>query len=151
MYVCESRKTGYRFESELELYWEVSGDPLSDDYAPSQISAAQLFSRYLARCSERPQRRVWWAVSGIGNGKFEAAPFQDDPLYDGNWLTHYTWPVDVITGERVNFATLPVVDKLWRPGRADKGGFIQEATGWKPAPLQSSINIINLARAAGLA
>jgi len=31
---------------------------------------------------------------------------------------------------------LPIADMSWNDERADKGGFIQEATGWKPAILQ---------------
>jgi hypothetical protein len=42
-----------------------------------------------------------------------------------------------------------VIDKLWRvdlpPHVATKGGFIQEATGWKPSPLQPYINLRQLA------
>jgi len=39
---------------------------------------------------------------------------------------------------------LPVQDKLWRPGQAGKGGFIQEATGWKPAILQPFVYLQSL-------
>lgn len=35
------------------------------------------------------------------------------------------------TDNPLNWLGLPVVDKLWRSRRANEGGFIQEATGWK--------------------
>ena len=66
-------------------------------------------------------------------------PFQFDHkagALPDNFLTYYTWPISSLTGEPLNWLTLPVVDKLWNDGRADKGGFIQEATRWKPAVLQ---------------
>lgn len=43
---------------------------------------------------------------------------------------------DVEGGDRLNGLTLPVDDMRWTRRRADKGGFIQEATGWKPNVLQ---------------
>ena len=44
-------------------------------------------------------------------------------------------------GRQLNWLTLPVADKLWRPGRPDKGGFIHEMTGRKPAPLQPYLHV----------
>ena len=49
-----------------------------------------------------------------------------------------------VTGEELNWLTLPVVDKLWNRKRADKGGFIQEATGWKPAIFQPYVYLPSL-------
>ncbi|MBC2868546.1 hypothetical protein H1R13_27335 [Streptomyces mexicanus] len=54
------------------------------------------------------------------------------------------------TGERVNWMRLPVMDRGWNGTTADKGGFIQEATGWKPSPLQPTMDFIQIGRAAGL-
>ncbi|NER28870.1 MAG: hypothetical protein F6J89_14840 [Symploca sp. SIO1C4] len=53
-----------------------------------------------------------------------------------DFLNYFTSPVHFKTGEPLNWLSLPVVDKLWNNQRADKGGFIQEATGWKPSILQ---------------
>jgi hypothetical protein len=44
----------------------------------------------------------------------------------------------------MNWFMLPVVDKLWNSERFDKGGFIQEATGWKPSILQPCIYLPTL-------
>jgi hypothetical protein len=48
------------------------------------------------------------------------------------------------TGERLNLLTLPVVDKLWDHTHADKGGFIQSATGWKPSVLHPFVYLPTL-------
>jgi hypothetical protein len=70
---------------------------------------------------------------------FEGMPFQYEHIprfKTENFLTFFTWPVNTATNEPLNWLTLPVKDKLWTPKNADKGGFIQQATGWKPAILQ---------------
>lgn len=127
----------------LTLYWEVEGDPISDDLTPDEIGSLELFRRWRQRYSDDVQK-ISWFVQGAQTHEF--APFQGEQ----DWLTHYYWPVNADTGERANFLQLPVVDKLWRPGRADKGGFIQEALGWKPSPFQASADFAVLSRAAGL-
>ncbi len=64
--------------------------------------------------------------------------------HSDDFLSFFTWPVHSVTGERLNWLTLPAVDKLWDPRRADKGGFIQQATGWKPAILQPCVFLPSL-------
>ncbi|QDN54307.1 hypothetical protein FNV67_00890 (plasmid) [Streptomyces sp. S1D4-20] len=54
------------------------------------------------------------------------------------------------TGEAVNWLRLPVVDRAWNATARDQGGFVQEATGWKPSALQPTMNVVQVARAAGL-
>ncbi len=56
-----------------------------------------------------------------------------------------------VTGERVNWNSLPIPDAHWTPDQADRGGFVQEVTGWKPSSLQPFVNVELLARSAGLA
>jgi len=46
--------------------------------------------------------------------------------------------------EPLDWLTLPVVDKLWNARRADKGGFIQVATQWKPAILEPYVYLPTL-------
>lgn len=72
-----------------------------------------------------------------------------DPVPE-HFLTHFTHPVHVVTGERLNWLRLPVRDTAWNATKADRGGFIQEVTGWKPSPLQSTMNVRQLGAAAGL-
>jgi hypothetical protein len=74
-----------------------------------------------------------------GQCMLERMPFQhnDTPeLPVADFLTRFTWPVNTATSEPLNWLKLPVIDKHWNAERTDKGGFIQEATGWKPAILQ---------------
>ena len=66
-------------------------------------------------------------------------PFQYEHLTDmpsEDFLTFFTHPVNSVSGKPLNWLTLTVVDKLWNSKSANKGGFIQQATGWKPAILQ---------------
>ena len=80
-------------------------------------------------------------------------PFQFNhtlDLPDENFLSFYGWPAHSATGEQLNWLTLPVLDKRWNAKRADKGGFIQEATGWKPSILQPFVYLPGLAKASGL-
>jgi len=58
-------------------------------------------------------------------------------------------PVNAKTGEPLNWFALPVVDKRWNTRRADKGGFIQEHTGWKPSVLQPYVYLPSLMEARG--
>jgi len=151
----------YEHVSPLVLHWELDGDPLTDDWSLDEISAAELWARW-RRAYPKDEAvfelfgagaaRIYWYVAGAST--FDGAPFQDHrrQRYAGsNFLDHFTWPVSSKDGTRVRWSALPVADKLWRPGRVDKGGFIQELTGWKPSPMQPFISIPQLERMAGLA
>ncbi|AGJ59507.1 MULTISPECIES: hypothetical protein [Streptomyces] len=54
------------------------------------------------------------------------------------------------TGEQLNWLRLPVVDQGWHATADDRGGFIQQATGWKPSPLQPTMDVRQIGAAAGL-
>jgi hypothetical protein len=140
---------------DLELYWEVNGDPISDDFTPDDMSAVDLLEMWAKNYYPNPKVEaiygpgmvnIYWSVEG------ETAPFGNDPeVFVEHFLTFYTWPTHVETGERVNFNRLPVRDKQWGPGGMDKGGFIQEATGWKPSPFQPVMHVPTVFAAARLA
>ncbi|MFB8038992.1 hypothetical protein ACFC5Z_40075 [Streptomyces sp. NPDC056004] len=74
----------------------------------------------------------------------------DPDAYREDFLTHYTHPVHAVTGERINWLRLPVIDLGWNTSASDRGGFIQEATGWKPSPLQPTMDVRQIGAAAGL-
>ncbi len=141
---CRNLKTGFEPEGTLEAYWEVSLDPISDEYTPKEINARELFHQWKNQVHEKfPEGLIpiYWFVNyeGTNVNTFEGMPFQFEHhpgMMPENFLTFFTWPVDSITAEPLNWLTLPVMDKLWNPKRANKGGFIQQATGWKPAILQ---------------
>lgn len=119
--------------------------------------------------------QISWFVEGPST--FEGAPLRDircsmhhmhqhpetwpdeesmhKSMHDLNFLGHFTWPRDPTTGERLQWSRLPVIDKVWRERNlpelhAFKGGFIQEATGWKPSPLQPFVDVYQLGQMADL-
>ncbi|MEU9615820.1 MULTISPECIES: hypothetical protein [Streptomyces] len=67
-----------------------------------------------------------------------------------HFLTHFTYPVHAVTGEPINWLRLPVLDSQWNKTAADRGGFIQQVTGWKPSPLQPTMDVRQIGAAAGL-
>jgi len=153
--------------SEIELYWEVHCDPISDDWTPHEIDAVALFRMWWQRYGNDDLRvyglaedyfPIFWYVQFSGRPGFEGAPFcrMHERLCDAydyrreHFLNYFTWPVGEQTGERLRWSELPVVDKLWNAERAEKGGFIQEATGWKPAAYQESVDVRALAAMAGI-
>lgn len=148
-----SRHSDYVWESPLAAYWEVLLDPISDDYTPDEKSAEELLLLWASKVKADEANDlvpIYWYVKG--EGQFEYMPFQYEhhpETHPDNFLTFHSWPVDVETAEPLNWLSLPVVDKLWRPGSAAKGGFIQEATGWKPSILQPFVFLPSLLRGRG--
>ena len=145
-----SRRNDFAKVGPLALVWELEGDPISDDYLPEETSAHELWGLWIRRVLEgghyhpefgAPWVQIYWGVEGEEEGTFESAPHQRPPFDGDNFLTHYTHPVEAETGERANWLRLPVLDKLWRPGRGDKGGFTQEASGFKPHALQPAVDL----------
>jgi len=141
---------GNRVIGNLSLSWEVNGDSISDDYDPDEIAAEDLLDLWLDWVWQNkafhpeigePHVSINWFAHGAETGTFEFAP----PIVPGddrdNFLTFYSEPLEADTEEGINWLRLPVLDKLWRPGRADKGGFIQEATGFKPSALQPTLDL----------
>lgn len=61
----------------------------------------------------------------------------------------FTTPRNAATDEVINWNRVPVRDKLWNADRDDKGGFFQQATGWKPSPFQPSVYLPGVLKAAG--
>lgn len=173
-----SRESGYERTEPLWLVWELDGDPLSDDYCTDEIDAEDLWRRWLTDYPRDEAAEavygpgavaIHWFVSG--SSSFEAAPYQDPRPraaaarlrgWGADWrpqhfLDFHTTPLSANTGEPIKWMQLHVTDKVWRefdlPAHlpyTHKGGFIQEATGWKPSPLQPYVNVRQLARVSGL-
>ena len=137
--------TGHERKAALEAYWEVYYDPISDDYTPHEVDASELFKKWVSKVKEEyPDGLVpiYWSVRCEESGIHEFMPFQFTHFkmdHYEDFLTFFTWPVHSSSGDSLNWLTLPVVDKLWNANQANKGGFIQEATGWKPAILQPHV------------
>lgn len=132
---------GQTYRGPLALRWEVHGDPISDNYDPAETSAAELWATWRRRYPG-DRLSIYWSVRG--EGIFESAPGFGGVLGE-DFLTFYTWPRDS-AGRPIRWADLPVMDKRWTPDRADKGGFVQEHTGWKPSPLQTQMDVAIIAR-----
>jgi hypothetical protein len=131
----------------LYLHWEVNGDPVTDHYTPDEISARGLWDLWFPKYASEGPVKVYWSVRGDATAEW--APFTDNGMGE-DFLTFFSWPVHAQSGERVNWVRLPVQDKLWHGTRGDKGGFIQELTGWKPSPFQSQFDAEKIAKLAGL-
>lgn len=172
-------RSGYSRTTYLCYFWELDGDPMTDDYTVDEISAGELWKAWTGRYAHDKRAEMLWGPDAAaihwfvqGDGVFEYAPFRDitymttstgpDDFAAGseserarNFLNDFTWPVDTTTGSRLQWSRLPVIDKVWRGTNlpklhATKGGFIQEVTGWKPSPLQAFVNLRQLAEMAEL-
>lgn len=156
-----NRRGGHTWVEELVLYAEPDGSSMSDDYLPEEVTAVELWHRWVDRYAVTYHRRypdqyrlgevpIYWTVTQPTiTGTFEAAPHAPNVLSE-DFLTHYTHPTHVDTGERLNWLRLPVLDRGWNATVGDKGGFIQEATGWKPSALQPTMDFLRIGAAAGL-
>ena len=145
-----SRLADFERRGPLYLSYEITGAPLSDEYTPGEASALDLWNLWYPQYAASGEAGIWWSVrddgsTGMGS---ESAPF-GDPGFD-DFLTSYAWPQDARTGEPLNWARLPVQDRQWNAERDDKGGFIQELTGWKPSPFERVFRAELIAKAAGL-
>ena len=131
------------WEAGLVAYWEVEGDPISDDYTPDEITAVKLLDLWAKKYGKKYEDGlipINWSIRAK-EGVFESMPFAFDHFQNRqqpqeHFLTFYSWPKSAATDQPLNWLKLPVVDKRWNKKRADKGGFIQEVTGWKPGILQ---------------
>jgi len=121
----------------LDLYWEVEGDSITDDYLPDEISAGELWAEWLEKyVSSDGVARIYWYIEGPN--LFEPAPLSPNHL-NKDFYSYFLTPRDS-SGRNINWLQLPVVDKLWNKDKSDKGGFIQEYTGWKPSPFQQTMD-----------
>lgn len=136
-------ESGIQNTGTLEVHWEANFSSMSDDYTPDEISAKKLFEKWVSKVRDKhPDGLVhisWFIhVKGDRISSLEFMPFQYFPLENKpkNYLDRWSHPVDCETNEPIDFLSLPVPNKFWNLKRYDKGGFIQQATGWKPSMLQ---------------
>ncbi|MET8571872.1 hypothetical protein [Streptomyces sp. NPDC004783] len=165
---------GHTQTTELALSAEPNYSTITDDYTPDEISAAELWRIWVDTAANKAHEQwpdlyrpgevtiLWTVTTPAFMDIFEGAPHtrplpQDPellalfgPYKEENFLTHYRTPVNADTGEPINWLRLPVLDRGWNATAADKGGFIQEVTGWKPSPLQPTVDVVQIGRAAGL-
>lgn len=92
---------------------------------------------------------IHWFVRNESGEILGLMPFQfPHTSLREDFLTKFTWPLSSETEERLRWLDLPVVDKLWNDRASEKGGFIQEATGWKPSILQPYVYLPALTESA---
>ncbi|MGW1468457.1 hypothetical protein ACWCPT_29445 [Streptomyces sp. NPDC002308] len=172
LWTFTGRPRGRTQTVELALYAEPDGSSLSDGYLPDEITAEALWRLWTDQAADQHHKDhpeqfhpgevpIHWSVTLPGiKGVFEAAPHRparlttsgllDADFEREDFLTHYSHPVHAETGERVNWLRLPVIDLGWNASATHKGGFIQQATGWKPSALQPTMDVRQIGAAAGL-
>lgn len=168
-------RNGYTQTTELVLYAEPNYSTITDDYTPDEISAHELWRIWVDKVAGKAHERwpdlyrpgevtIMWTLTAPAPGNVHEAaphtrPLPPDPdlvrmfgrAYEPeDFLTHFRVPTNADTGERINWLRLPVLDCGWNATVGDSGGFIQEVTGWKPSPLQPTMDVVQLGRAAGL-
>ena len=133
---------GYERNGALSGYWKVALDTISDEVNPKIVPANQLLEKWIREADKTYGDGlipIQWFLECREHGVFEYMPFQFNHMEGRppkDFLALFTWPENASTGQRLDWLTLPVADKQWNAKHADKGGFIQEATGWKPSILQ---------------
>lgn len=138
---------GFTTTQPLWLYWEVNRDPIADDYYVEERSAGQLYRQW-RRGAKGDRERIYWYVEGDGICETAQPGMYDvdvvDPANDHWFATYYYPPLEERSRAVVPLQCLPVRDKHWCSSGDAKGGFIQEATGWKPQPFQRWVNLEDL-------
>jgi len=125
-----SRRSGRTKRQELVLYYELNGDPISDDYDQNHDSG-MLFDLWMQKYGQGATVDIWWFVMGRHMVESAERRFDGDHCYDD-----YYFPPANRHGEPIEIRHLPVVRKDHR----DKGGFIPTVTRWQPTPMQKSVD-----------
>lgn len=135
----------------LKVYWELNYSSISDDYTPDEISAKKLFKRWASLVWQKHPDglvHILWTIDVRGNhsSNMEFMPFQYFPFENKpkDYFDYWSNPIDCETDKPLDWLSLPVPDKFWNSKRDDKGGFIQQATGWKPSILQPYVYLPSL-------
>ncbi|GGP83728.1 hypothetical protein ACWDY7_26770 [Streptomyces calvus] len=174
LWTFRSLKSRHEQTEELALSWLPGrSSHLTDSHLPEETPATALWQKWLKEANHyheqwpdlfRPGEvhLAWKVITAppATHGIIEGAPYtrderrmraetHTDDLRE-TFLTWYTHPVHAESGERLNWLRLPVADRGWNDDRADPGGFVQEATGWKPSPLQLAMDVVQVARGSGL-
>lgn len=126
-------------ESSLELQWEINGTSYSHDEGIEDPNEAfEEWAKYVERHSSfiKPNGCITISWFVRGDAIFEGAPFRRPRPEWGDFLTHFTWPVNADTHEELNFFTLPL-----HPG---KSWYIEPATGFRPGAFQQEVHFDTL-------
>ncbi|MCW2898517.1 MAG: hypothetical protein JWO67_782 [Streptosporangiaceae bacterium] len=142
----QSRLTASETRCDLVLYPELDCSGMVDDVY--ELDAQGQFEEYVQYLERRHPEWltadavpvIWSVHSGWTGGVFEAAPFTawGDGVSWGNFLARYTWPVDAINGEPLDWYQLPVVN--------DRFPEFAKALAWTPSPLQPTCPLASILR-----
>lgn len=132
-----TKRGGRSYTEPLVLWWEIDYETITDDYDYDEADEFELF-RWWSRLLESKGRTstsqlpIWWSVSGPTTAEFaeQSSEWPDGPYFDKYYY------LSSPNGSHIPVHCLPVADKKWTASQMDKGGFIQQATQWKPTPLQ---------------
>lgn len=121
---------------------------MSDNWLPDEIDAHELMQLWMNTYGRERYVSIYWSVWPV----HETAPMQSRRIFaDGDdFLSYHSWPVHARTRQPLNWNTLSVLDGAWTATEGTKGGFFQQVTGWKPAPLQPYVDLHQVLAAAGL-
>ena len=136
----QSRLDGSRYENvPLWLGWTVEGAYDATAGAdPGEISAEDLFRQWAGAMGDPETLKLAWSVLSNQARLLENAPYTGE---DHSFLDHFTHPFRQ-EGQGLKWTELPILDQIWRSGLAEgPAGFIQEIAGWKPSPLQQSMDL----------
>lgn len=132
---------------QLVAKYEINLSRLSCDY--NKLEAGELFNIWVETVLQKyPDGLVdivWFVTLNDKPFKPEFMPYQVGWAGEDNFLTYFSHPVDIETGELVDWHSLSVVAPQWEKGC---DGFIEFVTGWVPSVLQSQVSIEFLIRAA---
>jgi predicted GIY-YIG superfamily endonuclease len=138
----ETRRSGHERRCDLVLYPELDCSAMVDDvYELDGHGQFEEYVQYLERHHpdwlEKDAVPIIWSVHSGWHGVFEAAPFARS--YIGmDFLTHFTWPEDAVTGEPLDWYALPVVN--------DRFPEFAKALAWTPSPLQPTCPLASILR-----
>ncbi len=152
LYVGIAGNPGRRFEQHrgTKPWWgQVAQTSLQHFKSRPEAMAAEM----TAIRTERPRHNIMGASPSARPAVMRSSPAPTDPTQPYPIGTRWRWH-NRRNRDRVQVDTLELFWELdgapRTPDHADKGGFIQEATGWKPSPLQPFVNVETLAAACGL-
>lgn len=142
-WVFESRRSGYEKRTNLVLYPELDCSAMVDDVheldGESQFHAyVHYLERHHPEWLATDAVPIVWTVRSVETGGVcEAAPFAH-PVPWGDFLTHFTWPIDATNGEPLDWYALPVVN--------DRFPEFAKALAWTPSPLQPTCPLASILR-----
>lgn len=149
----EHLRSGFQKQGQLWLYPELNCSSCVDDcWSEDGYEQLEHYVDYIEAHQPEWLRvdavPIYWFVDGRGdNGRgncFEAAPFCSNTLRldrQGNhinFLSYFSWPVSVRTGEPLDWFRLPI--------KMDRFPAFAEALGWQPSPLQPTAPLTSILR-----